>query len=139
LHLPFLAPCPIRGHPACGGPRSPESPATAIAGIAGSIIGLPCPYVPRGVLKSLPIVESQDAQQRTSTEAEMANQGTVKFYNGQKGFGFIQPDNGGPDVFVHATALEAAGIPGLAEGQKVSFEVVSDRGKTKAASLELVV
>ena len=68
----------------------------------------------------------------------MANQGTVKFYNGQKGFGFIQPDNGGPDVFVHATALEAAGISGLAEGQKVSFEVVSDRGKTKAASLELV-
>lgn len=68
----------------------------------------------------------------------MANKGTVKFYNGQKGFGFIQPDNGGPDVFVHATALEAAGIHGLNEGQKVSFEVVSERGKTKAASLELV-
>lgn len=68
----------------------------------------------------------------------MATQGTVKFYNGQKGFGFIQPDSGGPDVFVHATALEAAGIHGLNEGQKVSFEVVSDRGKTKAAGLELV-
>jgi CspA family cold shock protein len=68
----------------------------------------------------------------------MATKGTVKFYNGQKGFGFIQPDNGGPDVFVHATALEAAGIHGLNEGQKVSFEVISERGKTKAASLELV-
>lgn len=68
----------------------------------------------------------------------MATKGTVKFYNGQKGFGFIQPENGGPDVFVHATALEAAGIHGLNEGQKVSFEVVSERGKTKAANLELV-
>jgi CspA family cold shock protein len=68
----------------------------------------------------------------------MATKGTVKFYNGQKGFGFIQPENGGPDVFVHATALEAAGIHGLNEGQKVSFEVVSERGKTKAANLALV-
>ena len=62
--------------------------------------------------------------------------GTVKFYNSQKGFGFIQPDDGGADVFVHATALEAAGIYSLNEGQKVSFEVIADRGKTKAASLE---
>ena len=49
--------------------------------------------------------------------------GTVKFYNDQKGFGFIQPDNGDKDVFVHATALERAGIRGLREGQKVSFDV----------------
>ena len=48
--------------------------------------------------------------------------GTVKFYNSQKGFGFIQPDKGGKDVFVHATALERAGIRGLVEGQKVSFD-----------------
>jgi CspA family cold shock protein len=61
--------------------------------------------------------------------------GTVKFYNGQKGFGFIQPEDGGPDVFVHATALEAAGIYTLNEGQKVTFEVIADRGKTKAANL----
>jgi CspA family cold shock protein len=66
----------------------------------------------------------------------MATNGTVKFYNSSKGYGFIQPDNGGPDVFVHATALEQAGIYTLNEGQKVSFEVVSDRGKTKAASLQ---
>lgn len=63
--------------------------------------------------------------------------GTVKFYNAQKGFGFIEPDDGSKDVFVHATALEAAGISSLSEGQKVSFDVVTDRGKTKADSLKL--
>jgi CspA family cold shock protein len=68
----------------------------------------------------------------------MATQGTVKFYNSQKGFGFIQPDTGGPDVFVHATALEQAGIYTLNEGQKVEFEVVADRGKSKAANLKTV-
>ena len=66
----------------------------------------------------------------------MATNGTVKFYNSSKGYGFIQPDNGGPDVFVHATALEQAGIYSLNEGQKVSFEVVSERGKTKATALQ---
>ncbi len=62
--------------------------------------------------------------------------GIVKFYNSQKGYGFIQPEAGGPDVFVHATALEAAGIYTLTEGQKVSYEVISERGKTKAAQLQ---
>jgi CspA family cold shock protein len=64
--------------------------------------------------------------------------GTVKFYNAQKGFGFIQPDDGGKDVFVHATALEAAGMRGLVEGQKISFDVQSDRrtGKDAAANLQ---
>jgi cold shock protein len=59
--------------------------------------------------------------------------GTVKFYNATKGFGFIQPDDGGKDVFVHATALERAGIRGLAEGQKVSFDTVEDRRSGKIA------
>ena len=54
------------------------------------------------------------------------NTGTVKFYNDQKGFGFIQPDNGEKDVFVHATALERAGIAGLREGQKVAFDTRND-------------
>jgi CspA family cold shock protein len=64
--------------------------------------------------------------------------GTVKWYNDQKGYGFIQPDNGGKDVFVHATALEQAGIRGLAEGQKVSYDVEADRrsGKESAANLK---
>jgi cold shock protein len=66
----------------------------------------------------------------------MATNGTVKFYNSSKGYGFIQPDDGGQDVFVHATALEQAGIYSLNEGQKVSFEVISERGKTKATALQ---
>ena len=65
--------------------------------------------------------------------------GTVKFYNSQKGFGFIEPDDGGKDVFVHATALEVAGMRGLVEGQKISFDVEADRrsGKDAAANLKL--
>jgi cold shock protein len=61
------------------------------------------------------------------------NTGIVKFYNSQKGFGFIQPDGGGKDVFVHATALERAGIRGLVEGQKVSFDTQEDRRTGKIA------
>ncbi len=66
--------------------------------------------------------------------------GTVKFYNDQKGFGFIQPEDGTNDVFVHATALERSGVSGLAEGQKVSFETQVDQrsGKTAVSTLELV-
>ena len=59
--------------------------------------------------------------------------GTVKFYNGQKGYGFIQPDDGGKDVFVHATALERAGIGALTEGQKVSFDTRTDPRSGKIA------
>jgi CspA family cold shock protein len=59
--------------------------------------------------------------------------GTVKFYNDQKGFGFIQPDDGGKDVFVHATALERAGIHALREGQKVSFDTQTDPRSGKIA------
>lgn len=61
------------------------------------------------------------------------NTGTVKWFNDQKGYGFIQPDNGGKDVFVHATALERAGMRGLSEGQKVSFDVAEDRRTGKLA------
>jgi CspA family cold shock protein len=64
--------------------------------------------------------------------------GTVKFYNSSKGFGFIAPEDGGKDVFVHATALEAAGMRGLVEGQKINFDVQDDRrtGKQAAANLQ---
>lgn len=65
--------------------------------------------------------------------------GTVKFYNEQKGFGFIQPEGGGKDVFVHATALERAGIAHLSEGQKVSFETEPDRRSGKVAVSTLKV
>ena len=61
--------------------------------------------------------------------------GTVKFFNTQKGFGFIQPDDGGKDVFVHISAVERAGMGSLAEGQKISYEVTMDRGKPAATNL----
>jgi cold shock protein len=65
--------------------------------------------------------------------------GTVKFYNDQKGFGFILPDDGGRDVFVHATALERAGMRGLAPGQKVTFDTQEDRrtGKVAVGNIQL--
>ena len=56
--------------------------------------------------------------------------GTVKWFNATKGYGFIQPDGGGKDVFVHISAVERAGFSSLAEGAKVSYEIVSDRGKS---------
>ena len=66
------------------------------------------------------------------------NTGTVKWYNETKGYGFIQPDQGGKDVFVHATALERAGLRGLREGQKVSYDLQTDQrnGKTSAVNLQ---
>jgi cold shock protein len=63
--------------------------------------------------------------------------GTVKWFNSQKGFGFIQPNDGGKDVFVHVSALERAGLAALNEGQKVRFEVVSERGKLAADHLSI--
>ncbi|CAN7473217.1 cold-shock protein [Phenylobacterium sp. LjRoot219] len=64
--------------------------------------------------------------------------GTVKWFNGQKGYGFIQPDDGGPDVFVHISAVERAGLGSLHDGQKVSFELEKDprSGKTSAGQLQ---
>lgn len=63
--------------------------------------------------------------------------GTVKWFNGQKGFGFIQPDGGGKDVFVHVSAVEKAGIGSLNEGDKVSYEIVANRGKESAENLRV--
>ncbi|MGB4101562.1 MAG: cold-shock protein [Alphaproteobacteria bacterium] len=64
--------------------------------------------------------------------------GTVKWFNPTKGYGFIQPEGGGPDVFVHISAVEAAGLGTLNEGQKVSYELVSSKGKTSAGNLKTV-
>ena len=64
--------------------------------------------------------------------------GKVKWFNPGKGFGFIQPDEGGADVFVHISALERAGIRDLKEGQRVSYELASNKGKTSAANLQLI-
>ena len=62
--------------------------------------------------------------------------GTVKFFNTQKGFGFITPSDGSRDVFVHISAVERAGMSTLVEGQKISYDVVTERGKTNAANLQ---
>ncbi|OYX14801.1 MAG: cold-shock protein [Rhizobiales bacterium 32-66-8] len=65
-------------------------------------------------------------------------QGTVKFFNAQKGFGFIQQDGGGADVFVHISDVERSGLQSLSDGQKVSFDIVDDnRGKQKASNLSV--
>ena len=65
----------------------------------------------------------------------MAN-GTVKWFNSTKGFGFIQPEDGGKDVFVHISAVERAGLRGLNEGQRVSYQLTEERGKTAAVDLK---
>ena len=65
-------------------------------------------------------------------------EGTVKWFNAQKGFGFIQPAGGGKDVFVHISAVERAGLAGLNDGQAVTFDVVNERGKDAAANLKAV-
>lgn len=64
--------------------------------------------------------------------------GVVKWFNPTKGFGFIQPDQGGSDVFVHISALERAGLSTLNEGQKLSYELATNKGKVSAANLKLV-
>jgi len=65
----------------------------------------------------------------------MAN-GTVKWFNATKGFGFIVPDDGGKDVFIHITAVQKAGLQGLQDNQKVTFDVVMERGKAAATNLK---
>lgn len=73
-----------------------------------------------------------------NTEGSVMTTGTVKFYNATKGFGFIAPEDGSKDAFVHATALERAGISGLGEGQKVTYDLESGRdGKQSAVNLQL--
>jgi CspA family cold shock protein len=64
--------------------------------------------------------------------------GTVKWFNPSKGYGFIEPDNGGKDVFVHISAVEQAGIDRLSDGQKISYEIVESRGKEAAGDIKLV-
>jgi cold shock protein len=72
----------------------------------------------------------------TTRRASVAT-GTVKWFNATKGFGFIQPDTGGKDVFVHISAVEKAGLSNLSEGAKVSYEVVANRGKESAENLRV--
>jgi CspA family cold shock protein len=87
-----------------------------------------------------PIVSFRAAQAfawRGATGVGMAI-GTVKFFNSSKGFGFVTPEGGGKDVFVHATALEAAGLTSLAEGQRISFDTQPDAKGQKAVNLKAI-
>jgi cold shock protein len=72
---------------------------------------------------------------QTAQEREMAT-GTVKWFNATKGFGFIQPSDGGKDVFVHISAVERSGMNGLNEGQKISYEIATERGRSAAVNLK---
>ena len=76
------------------------------------------------------------ALSRPLTRIQTMASGTVKWFNAQKGFGFIQPDGGGKDVFVHISAVERAGLNGLNEGQKITYEIQSERGKDAAVNLK---
>jgi cold shock CspA family protein len=102
---------------------------------------LPARALPKTTLDSdamlRDVVQLMDADRRFQRRPDMA-QGTVKFFNSQKGFGFIQPTDGGQDVFVHISAVERAGMSNLNEGQKLSYEVVSERGKLAASNLQNV-
>jgi cold shock protein len=73
----------------------------------------------------------------TAMKGHRMQSGTVKFFNEQKGYGFIAPDNGGKDVFVHVSAVERSGLRSLVEGQKVSFDVETDRRSGKLAAVNL--
>ena len=100
-----------------------------------------CASVQSGALKTSkgPVVYQHRALLRgaqTEKTQTMAI-GTVKWFNTTKGFGFIMPQDGGKDVFVHITAVQAAGLRGLNEGQKVSYEVAMERGKAAATNLKL--
>ena len=81
------------------------------------------------------VVRGDNTRECFFKEAKMA-QGTVKWFNPQKGFGFIQPDNGGSDIFVHMSALERAGMRTLNEGQKITFDVASEKGRDSATNLQ---
>ena len=72
-------------------------------------------------------------------EFAMAMSGTVKFFNGERGYGFIKPDDGGRDVFVHITAVEQAGLKALAEGQRIQFEVEPDKKGKGPKAVNLVI
>jgi CspA family cold shock protein len=78
------------------------------------------------------------ASAATTKGAQIMPNGTVKWFNATKGFGFILPDDGGKDVFVHITAVQKVGLQGLKENQKVSFEVASERGKPAAINLKVL-
>ena len=82
-------------------------------------------------------LRSWRSRRLTPIRGERHGKRTVKWFNGQKGYGFIQPDTGGKDVFVHISAVEKAGMDGLPDGAKITYDIISDRGKESAGNLLL--
>jgi cold shock protein len=95
------------------------------------------PAFPRTVDENDPITVGKSDQ--LNAKGRTMATGTVKWFNAQKGYGFVTPDAGGADVFVHISAVERAGLSGLNDGQKISYELVTDRrsGKTSAGNLQV--
>jgi CspA family cold shock protein len=83
--------------------------------------------------------QSVTAEQCGERSFPMAMTGTVKFFNGERGYGFIKPDDGGRDVFVHITAVERAGLKDLTEGQRITFEVEPDKKGKGPKAVDLVI
>ena len=86
-----------------------------------------------------PVRELRVTAEQTGEGFPMAMTGTVKFFNGERGYGFIKPDDGGRDVFVHITAVERAGLKDLAEGQRITFEVEPDKKGKGPKAVNLVI
>jgi CspA family cold shock protein len=93
-------------------------------------------FLSRTSIEALPVAS---AELTCSSKGHVMQTGIVKWFNSQKGFGFIQPESGGADVFVHISAVERAGLRGLAEGQKVSYEIVVDKRSGKSSADQLQV
>ena len=114
-----------------GGDDAKGIASASFAGVAGRI-----PALRAGARATLhPAVATLDGV--ATGPAHHAATGTVEWFNAQKGFGFIQPEDGGKDVFVHITAVQTEGLQDLAENQRVTYEVVAERGKRAAANLKL--
>ena len=94
------------------------------------------PWPPAGFACPVPRIAALLPQSLLQGESDVAS-GTVKWFNGQKGYGFIAPDGGGKDVFVHISAVEKAGLDGLPDGAKVTFDIVPNRGKESAENLRV--
>jgi cold shock protein len=86
-----------------------------------------------------PIRKMRSGEARRGRSFPMAMTGTVKFFNGERGYGFIKPDDGGRDVFVHITAVERAGLKDLTEGQRITFEVEPDKKGKGPKAVNLVI
>jgi CspA family cold shock protein len=108
------------------------------AHLADTLPALGCASSELLKLGVLPSTRCARGRSTRSVKGTTMATGTVKFFNTQKGFGFIQPDDGSKDVFVHISAVEKAGMRSLVEGQKISYEIVTERGKQAAGNLQSV-